>query len=471
MKTRTPRVLFVSSWSNDPRVRGNYLSPPMGLHRMRQWLEPAYETEVLDANLTDPVAYLTALPAVDVLGFSPTKENMGNDIALMRFARRQFPNAVIVLGGVEATCNYQQLLDLNIADYIVMGEGEKAMQYLLEQRTALALPPSTIAKRLSYDTVLTREEFTRATELDFTRIPVRAYWERNLAVTGGDLLTTNCVSLYITNYCPQGCRFCSTTRFIRQACPAGAKVITVAPERLVAIIAKVLRDVPDTKTIFFHDDNACHDRQATEAWCRLAIKQGLDVSYVATSRIDHYQPDLLKLMKQAGFRKLACGVEAYSDELLRKIGKQQTCADIDAFLARTRALDLPVQINVMLCQPEATRDDVKRTAEFCLRVLAQDTRNTIAAWPFVKAYAGSWYYDNWELIEYTQLEIPAIAGTTGGRIRVPVRFLPRDPAVRELLFRIDHALETEEVFARKRAASYLATQLSEALCTFVLDNA
>lgn len=465
------RVVLVSSWSRDDRVRGNYLSPPMGLHRIRQWLEPRHEAEVLDANLEDPVAYLERDERWDVIGFSPTKENMHNDIALMRYARMRHPEALIVLGGVDATCNYQQWLDMEVADLVIMGEGEKVLDALLEGRATLHLPPSAIAKRLAYETVLTREEFTRAADMDFRRIPFREYWKRNMAVTGGDEVSTNCVSIYITNYCPQGCRFCSTTRFVRMACPHGAKVITVEPEKLVAIIKKILVQIPETKTIFFHDDNACHDRAATLAWCRRAIEEDIKVTYVATSRIDHYDSGLLEVMKRAGFRKLACGVEAYSDKLLRRVGKNQTCAEIDDFLARAKACDMPLQINVMLCQPEATVDDVKRTAEFCLRVLAEDTRNTVAAWPWVKAYAGSWYYEHWELIEYTTNEIPSIKGTRGGQVRIPVRFVPRDARVRALMYKIGEALEQDEFLRTKRRGHHLQTQLSEALCRFVLEQA
>ncbi|HDZ20242.1 hypothetical protein LCGC14_0018420 [marine sediment metagenome] len=462
------RVLLASSWTNSPNVLGYYLSPPMGLYRIQHWLADKHDVDILDPNLEDPVGFLKDYGRCDVIGFSPTKDNLHNDIALMRYARKLYPDTKIVLGGVEATCNYQRLLDMNIADCVIMGEGEKAMEYYLEGRDGLRLSPSSIAKSYSFSTVLTAEEIARATSVDFSRMPIKEYWQRNTEVTAGDELSTNCVNLYITNYCPQGCKFCSTTRFIRQACPEAAKVVTLPPRDLVKILKKVMTEVPETKTIYFHDDNACQNREATKEWCGLAIEEGIDVTYVASSRIDHYDEELLAIMKRAGFRKLSCGIEAYSDSLLKKLRKGQNTRTIDHFIDIAGAADMPLHLNVILCQPEAEIDDVKRTAEFALKLLA-DKRNTVNAEPFVKAYAGSWYFDNWDLIEYTYNTIPSIDGTRAGEIRIPVRFFPRDPAVRRLLEQIDEAYRTREFFVNMRKKSFLQQQLTEELCKLVLE--
>lgn len=462
------RLLLVSSWTKDKKVLGYYLSPPMGLYRIQNWLKDKHDVDVLDPNVDDPVFYLEKCGNYDVIGFSPTKDNLHNDVALMRYARKLFPQATIVLGGVEATCNYQQLLDLDVTDYIVMGEGEKALEYFLEERVHLKLSPSILAKDFSFSTVLTPEELVRATNVDLTKLPIREYWNRNATVTGDDAISTNCVNLYITNYCPQGCKFCSTTRFIRQAVPAGTKVATLPPRELVNIIKRVMMQVPDTKTIYFHDDNACHSRQNTIEWCKLAIKEGIKVTYVASSRITDFDAEVLDVMKSAGFRKLSCGIESYSDSLLRKIRKGQLTRDIDNFLKITHEVDLPVHVNLILCMPEAEIDDVKRTAEFCLKIL-EDKRNTVTVEPFIKAYAGSWYYDHWEIIEYKCNTIPSINGTKSETIRIPVRFLPGDPKVRKLLEQIDYAVENDEFFANMRKKGFLMAQVSEKLCKLVLE--
>lgn len=462
------RVLLISSWTNNKKVLGYYLSPPMGLYRIQNWLKDKHDVDILDPNVDGPVGFIENHGSYDVFGFSPTKDNLHNDIALMRYVRKLYPKAQIVLGGVEATCNYQTLLDLNVADFIIMGEGEKALEYFLEGRNFMNLSPSAIAKHYSYSTVLNSDEFAKAIDVDFSAIPIKEYWRANAAVTNNKPLSTNCVNLYITNYCPQGCKFCSTTRFIRQACPSGAKVVTIKPSVLVALIKKIMASLPDTKTIYFHDDNACYYRDATIQWCKLAIEEGIDVSYVASSMMSHFDQEMLEIMKKAGFRKLSCGVEAYSDALLKKIHKAQRTEDIDKFIAITKALDLPVHLNVILCQPEAELDDAKKTAEFGLRIL-QDKRNTLNAEPYIKAYSGSWYFDNWDRIEYRYNKVPSINGTKSGDIRIPARFLPRDPEVQKLLERIDDAIRSNERIVKIRSKSYLSAQISEELCKIVLD--
>lgn len=464
------RVLLISSWPEGDKPAGNFLSPPMGLYRLQHWLQEKHDVDVLDAALDDPVAYLETCEPYDVIGFSPTRDNLHRDVALARFCRQRFPEATLIAGGVEATCNYQKLFGLGMVDIIIMGEGEKALEWFLEGRTDVALSPSALARRYAPETVLAADDLARATDVDFARIPIREYWRRNEAVSGGDIVIRNCVSLYITTYCPQGCKFCSTTHFIRQACPPAAKVVTIPAPKLVPVLRNVMTQLPETRTIFFHDDNACHDTTNTRAWCRTWIDEGAAVTFVATSRINHFDSETLDVMQRAGFRKVAVGIEAYTDSLLRKLHKGQTTKDIDDFLDRTRAIGMPVQINLMLCQPEATIDDVKATAEFCLRVLGETEReNTVSVSPFIRAYAGSWYFDNWDLIEYRYATIPSIRGTKSETIRVPYRYLPRDPEVRELMYALDDAVETREFFVKLREKSHLGIQMSEQLCKLTLE--
>lgn len=464
------RILLISSWPESGKPAGNFLSPPMGLYRLQHWLEGTHQVDVLDAALEDPVARIEAAEPYDVIGFSPTRDNLHRDVALARFCRRRFPEATLIAGGVEATCNYQRLLDLKMVDIILMGEGEKALEYFLDGRVDVPLSPSALTKHYCPETVLNADELARATDIDFRRLQLNEYWQRNEAVSGGDIVIRNCVSLYITTYCPQGCKFCSTTHFIRQACPPAARVVTIPAAKLVPILKKVMAQIPETRTIFFHDDNACHDRENTRAWCRQWIEQGVPVSFVATSRIDHFDAETLAVMQRAGFRKVAVGIEAYTNSLLKNLRKGQTTRDIDAFLDRTRAIGMPVQINLMLCQPEATLDDVKATAEFCLRVLGEDRENTVSVSPFIRAYAGSWYFEHWDLIEYRYATVPSIQGTTSETIRVPYRYLPRDPAVRRLMYEMDEEMETGEFFANLRRKSHLGIQMSEALCTLALER-
>jgi radical SAM superfamily enzyme YgiQ (UPF0313 family) len=441
----------------------------MGLYRMQNWLRGKHDVEVLDPNVLDPVGYFADHGPYDVIGFSPTKDNLHNDIYLIRLARKKFPQATIILGGVEATSNYQQLLSLTQADFAIMGEGEKALEYFLDENRSVCLSPSSIGHPYSYSTVLNAEEFTRATDLDFSLLPIREYWERNGAVTGEDLISRNCVNLYVTNYCPQGCKFCSTTRYIRSACPTGAKVVAIPPKELVRIIRKVTEQVPDTKTIYFHDDNACHYRDLTMEWCNLVIQEKINVSFVAGSRINHFSPEMLEVMKRAGFRKISIGVETYSDSLLKEIRKGQTTKSIDDFLNLTKSIDIPLNVNLILCLPEAKLDDVKRTAAFALSVTEKNPQNSITVHPHVKAYVGSWYWDNWDRIEFQYNTIPALEGGREETIRIPVRFMPRDPEVRKLLDYIDDNIEHSPVFQRMKTDSYLMSQMSAAICKLVLD--
>jgi len=70
------RVLLVSSWTNSIKVLGYYLSPPMGLYRIQHWLEKKHDVDILDPNVEDPINFLENCGFYDVIGFSPTKDNL-----------------------------------------------------------------------------------------------------------------------------------------------------------------------------------------------------------------------------------------------------------------------------------------------------------------------------------------------------------------------------------------------------------
>ena len=115
------RVLLVSSWTNSIKVLGYYLSPPMGLYRIQHWLEKKHDVDILDPNVEDPINFLENCGFYDVIGFSPTKDNLHNDIALIHYARKLYPQTQIVLGGTEASNNYQMFLNMDIVDFVIMG--------------------------------------------------------------------------------------------------------------------------------------------------------------------------------------------------------------------------------------------------------------------------------------------------------------------------------------------------------------
>lgn len=462
-------VLLISSWANTPQVRGWYLSPPMGLYRIQNWLCDRHTVDILDPAIINPIDYLRS-NRYQVYGFSPTQDNIANDVALMRFVRQQYPEASIIIGGNEATFNYQWYLDRQLVDAVIIGEGEKALAGFLAKAAGRNLPPSTILAPLSAETVLSSSDLARASMLDFSRFPIRDYWQNNALlpdIVNDDLY---CVTLYLTNYCPAGCRFCSSTRFIRTACPPHSRVQAIPADAIVALIHSVKSQLPETRTIYFHDDNACYYREATISWCRRLAADNPGVSFVASSRIDHFDADLLHTMKKAGFRKISCGIEAYSDKLLRRIRKNITRAQIDAFVSLAAEAGLALHLNTMLCQPEAELRDVTATAEFCLRML-EHPHHTVTAELYTKAYPGSWYFDNWPLIEYAMVTGPELPGIPAANYRIPQRFLPGDPAVQRLLLRVDESLRSDTQVTALCTSHFHKHQLTRTICERVLSLA
>ena len=83
------------------------------------------------------------------------------------------------------------------------------------------------------------------------------------------------------------------------------------------------------------------------------------------------QPDLLGLMKRAGFRKLKMGLESANQTTLDRLNKGIT---VEQIVAESRVISeagLDIQLTVMVGYPWETRDDARRTVDLARELMAR----------------------------------------------------------------------------------------------------
>jgi anaerobic magnesium-protoporphyrin IX monomethyl ester cyclase len=84
---------------------------------------------------------------------------------------------------------------------------------------------------------------------------------------------------------------------------------------------KWLKDTYKVQRILFFDDVLTLDMKRTQKLCQGMIDLGLNMEWVCCTRANNVTLELLKLMKQAGCKEIAFGIESGSDQVLEDTTK------------------------------------------------------------------------------------------------------------------------------------------------------
>jgi radical SAM superfamily enzyme YgiQ (UPF0313 family) len=114
--------------------------------------------------------------------------------------------------------------------------------------------------------------------------------------------------------CPYTCSFCSFGKL-----PWRTRKI----EHVLDELDWLQKDF-GVHNILFFDDVLTLDMRRTEKLCNGMIERGLQMSWVCCTRANNVTLPLLKLMKQAGCKEIAFGIESGSDEVLEDTTKGVT---------------------------------------------------------------------------------------------------------------------------------------------------
>ena len=230
--------------------------------------------------------------------------------------------AVTVAGGVHMKALPDEALDSGI-DYVVLGEGERALPRLLDAIGSGADPAAVpgLVFRRDGRTVFTADP-QPLTDLD------------NLPVPDLDLLVNTkrkirFVPVSRTRGCNFSCEFCSVRNHLgpcRSASPEHA-------------LRQFTHHADHGRTSFFVvDDNFVQDHEGTKELCRMLIdyqrrtRKRLDIVVQARAEVAR-DAEMLRLMKEAGVSTLCIGYESPIDEDLRNMRKGLTVRRLEEYTA------------------------------------------------------------------------------------------------------------------------------------------
>ena len=252
----------------------------------------------------------------DVVGFSIVHANRWGGIDMAQQVREIDPAVAIVFGGVGATFLWQHLLaHFPQIDYIVVGEGEYPFLYLVEALAGRQKKACRDIKGLAYregEKIVHTGPPDPVGDLDRLPDPARYFSFQHVAISRG---------------CPQNCAFCGSPAFWDR------RVRFHSADYFVG----QLRRLYERGIRFFYvsDDTFTLKKDLVLSVCRAIIRENLDITWAAISRVDLVDEEILYWMRRAGCIQISYGVESGSGEIRKKLNKRISEKQIVQAFART----------------------------------------------------------------------------------------------------------------------------------------
>jgi anaerobic magnesium-protoporphyrin IX monomethyl ester cyclase len=352
------------------------LAPPIGLGYLAESLKThGVLCDVADMNSEGGVRTLQRKIErfrPDLIGVSLITRDFVRCYRTLMEIRRRNPGLKIVAGGPHVTIFKEQVLeDCPAIDYGVTFEGEETLVELCSDRPAGQI--KGLLQRSDGRVVYTGDrEF--ASDLDM--IP----WPRYENFKLGRYL--NEINLITSRGCPFHCIFCarhclSPTYRARSAQNVG--------DELEYWHAR------GYTRFNIEDDNFNLDKKRVYAICDEIEKRKLGGITIRCSngiRADRADRDVLKRMREVGFRYLAFGVDAGNDRMLKVVKKGETMADIEEAIKNACDLGYAIKLFFVVGNPTETREDVEDMVRLTRKYPVQEVHfnNTIP-------YPGTELYD------------------------------------------------------------------------------
>jgi radical SAM superfamily enzyme YgiQ (UPF0313 family) len=348
------KVLLIYPYFLEERIHAEEIGvPPLGIFYVGALLKKnGHDVEILNWHNIQhtPQKITEALTASepDVIGFSILHANRWGGIEIAGIARRLFPSAPIVFGGVGATYLWEHLLThFPQIDAVIIGEGEISFLKLIGHYETADPPLESIGgiayRRDGRPTRNACDPLIR--DLDTLPNPALFFSYQHLSLTRG---------------CPAECAFCSSPDFW------GRRVRSHSAGYFVDQLEMLHRR--GVGHFFVSDDTFTVNKQRTIAVCRDIIRRQLPIQWQAISRVDMIGEEVLYWMRKAGCIQISYGVEHGSPEIRQLLNKRLKTEDIERAFALTASYGIMPRAYFIYGCPGESRETIRETIELMRRI-------------------------------------------------------------------------------------------------------
>ena len=160
--------------------------------------------------------------------------------------------------------------------------------------------------------------------------------------------------------CPGNCRFC-----IKHV-SYGRSVRFRSPENILAEL-ELLAEL-GVQSVHMYADLFTVSREQVVGLCELILERGLRLRWTCNSRVDFVDPEMLRMMSQAGCWMISWGIESGSAEVLRRARKGITLEQVERALYSAHEAGIRNWGYFIIGLPGETEETIRETIRFSKRL-------------------------------------------------------------------------------------------------------
>jgi len=295
-----------------------------------------------------------------IVGITATTSTINNALSYIKQIKIALPNVLTVIGGSHSTFLPVETLKMEkTLDVVVVGEGEETLKEIAENYIKNEnFENFENIRGITYrdnDKIISTNIRPVINDLNSLPFPAREL----IPFKSYDLSSSQSGSMITTRGCVFSCSYCSSSRIM------GRKFRTRDPENVVDEIEELLYRYK-LKDIAFLDDIFMLDKKRAELISKEIIDRNLDINFIASSRVDTVEKNLLNILKKSGLKTLYCGVESGSQRILNLMKKNITLKQArDAFKTVKKA-EIDIIASFIIGYPGETSKEMDETINFSI---------------------------------------------------------------------------------------------------------
>lgn len=369
--TQAPKTVLLMTTAppeKDTWYHGKKL-PPIGLMYVASALEKAgFNVQMLDnylmnKPLSEVKQLITSLNPL-MVGMTCGSATYARCVETAKTVKEAKPDCVVAVGGWHASYLPETLLSHQEIDYVVMGEGERAITQLATALAAgdlnSAQTVAGVACRGKNGNIVNAPKFIE--NMDEIPYPARHLLPLELYDRTIEFLDAKPADVMsISRGCVFNCGFCETRKLWGNICRG------FSPQRVIGEIED-LQAKYGTKGIYFINDNFTLRKEKTKELCRLMIDKKLDLEWVCDTRVDLVDEELLELMSKAGCKVIWFGVESGSEKVLQRIGRNTKPEQVQEAFKLCKKHGIKTACSFMIGLPDETLADMEVSLKFAKKI-------------------------------------------------------------------------------------------------------
>lgn len=372
--------------------------PPLGLAMLAAVIKKEnFKVAIIDSVVMNysykEISEIIKKRQPKAIGISSITPTYHRSRELAEKIKRDFPDILIIIGGHHVTILPEKIIQDNVFDIGVIGEGEITFVELLKKYRKGGYDKNKLFSKLKNikgivfknrkGKVIITKPRPLIENLDELPFPARELLPMHKYLPlPNQYKRKPVIHMTAIRGCPYNCTFCSNNKIF------GRKIRARSPEKVIEEIKYVMKKY-NAKEISFWDDTMTVNKQWMYKFCDLLINNRLDITWTGYARVDSVDELLLRKMKKAGCWNLFFGYESGDQQLLNNIKKGITLKQISEVNRLCKKIEIEVRASFMIALPGENPALAEKTIRF-----AKKLNPDYAQFCITTPYPGTELYDN-----------------------------------------------------------------------------